>query len=128
MLNTGMPDWNMVRRPAVLIGLMAVLAGSSSARSVVIVADGVPPEVLLACGHPGAQARVLRAALSPLHIRHRDCDLRGVVLAGVTTSVTVPARPGGVQATSTGPGFEETVTVRVARRTLDVTVDVTVAP
>jgi hypothetical protein len=90
--------------------------------------SGTPPEMLAACGHPGAEARATRALLGPLVIRHRQCDLRGVVLVGIVAGVTVPRQPGGTQSSGTGPGFEETITVTVSKRTLDVTVTAAVTP
>jgi hypothetical protein len=110
-----------------LAAAAAILAAPAPLSSAAVLVPGVPPEVELACGHPGAHARISRAILAPLRIRHRDCDLRGVTLEGLTVGVTVPYRSGGAQATNTGLGLEETVTVHVARRTLDVTVADSVA-
>ena len=105
-----------------LLALGLVLTAGPLVGSASSATSSVPPEFLPACGHPGSEVRVLRAAKAPLVIRHRACDVRGVIVLGVATGVEIPRRAGGMSASATNGVVEEQLTVQVARTTLDVTV------
>jgi len=76
----------------------------------------IPAAFRPACGHPGATVTVTRL---PVTIRHKVCDLTGVL-------ISVPGRGGMVvPGSSGGVGNSQGLTLTVGNRTLDVTLTAT---
>jgi hypothetical protein len=104
----------------VIIALAA--AGTAACSSSPNLAS-VPAAFRHVCGHPGAKVRIT-AAMIPVTIKHRDCDLTGV-------SITVPGgggadvpKSGGVGSSWDGTDSAHTgnLAIDVADGTHDVTI------
>jgi hypothetical protein len=82
----------------VVVAAVGVVATALPSSAIPIRRD-VPVEFVAACGHPGKHVRILRHHYV---IRHRACDLRGVVVENPGVGVVIPWQPMGVYGNSYG--------------------------